>query len=195
MTVFIYDKTAKGKEEITTRKYQLASRLRTLLVMVDGRQTVAELLQKVAALDLGESHLEELLAGGFIAEAKTTSLQVSQQPQPAASATAPENSTELPNSDLGLGHDDGSGMSEVERFQAAYIFFNETIKSTLGLRGYMLQLKVERAGTLDEFRELRLPYLEAVKKAKGTEMARSLRDRLDQILYPGGKPDAESTLM
>jgi hypothetical protein len=38
-------------------------------------------------------------------------------------------------------------------------------------------MKVERAGTLDDFKKLRQPYLEAVLKSKGREMARSLRDR------------------
>ncbi|MFD2272493.1 hypothetical protein ACFS07_18645 [Undibacterium arcticum] len=40
------------------------------------------------------------------------------------------------------------------------------LKSTIGLRGFTLQLKVERANTVADFRELRQPYLEAVLKAK-----------------------------
>ena len=42
MSSTIYDKSDKGRAEIATRKYQLASRLRTLLVMVDGKQAVDE---------------------------------------------------------------------------------------------------------------------------------------------------------
>jgi hypothetical protein len=45
---------------------------------------------------------------------------------------------------------------------------------------------VEKAASIDDFRALRLPYLQAVYKAKGSEMALSLRDRLDHLL--GGKP-------
>ena len=56
---------------------------------------------------------------------------------------------------------------------------------SIGLRGYTLQLKVEKAGSIDEFRALRDPYLEAVLKAKGKEIARSVRTRLDQLLYMG----------
>ncbi len=56
------------------------------------------------------------------------------------------------------------------------------------MRGYGLQLKVERAGCIEDFRKLRYPYLEAVLKAKGKEMARSLRDRLNQLLYRGEAP-------
>ena len=78
------------------------------------------------------------------------------------------------------------------QYQSIYNFYSETIKNTVGLRGYALQLKVERAGSIEDFRALRTPYLEAVFKAKGAEMARSLRDRLDQLLYLGETPPLHS---
>ncbi|MEA5097819.1 MAG: hypothetical protein VB032_04710 [Burkholderiaceae bacterium] len=64
----IFEKTDKGREEIATRKYQLSSRLRSLLVMVDGKQTMAELLKKVAPLSLNEQNITELLETQFIRE-------------------------------------------------------------------------------------------------------------------------------
>ena len=60
--------------------------------------------------------------------------------------------------------------------RALYDFYNQTIKSTIGLRGIGLQLKVEKAAGIADFRALRLPYLQAVLKAKGREMALSLRE-------------------
>jgi hypothetical protein len=71
------------------------------------------------------------------------------------------------------------------QFQALYNFFNETIRNVIGLRGFTMQLKVERASTIADFRALRQSYLEAVRKTKGAEMERSLRDRLDQLLSVG----------
>ncbi len=71
------------------------------------------------------------------------------------------------------------------QFQALYNFFNETIRSAIGLRGYGMQLKVERAGTIADFKALRQPYLDAVLKAKGPELEHSLRNRLDQLLSLG----------
>jgi hypothetical protein len=50
----VFDKTEKGREEIATRKHHLAPRLRTLLVLIDGKQGKEELLKKVAGLGLGE---------------------------------------------------------------------------------------------------------------------------------------------
>ena len=82
-------------------------------------------------------------------------------------------------------------MSTAERHVALNEFYTQTIKSTLGLRGMMLQLKVERCAGIDDFRQLRDVYLEAVLKAKGREMALSLSGRLDQLL---GIEQAEKAL-
>lgn len=179
MSHFVFDKTEKGREEIATRVHHLAPRLRTLLVLVDGKQTKEELLAKVSGLGLGEASLEELLSGGFIQAAAMTPVVATDITGSTASAETqptdrPPSTTVLPE-----------GQTQ---FEAIYHFYNETIKSTIGLRGYGLQLKVEKANSIEEFRQLRQPYLEAVFKAKGTEMARSLGNRLDQLLYLGETP-------
>ncbi|MDB5906520.1 MAG: hypothetical protein JWP34_634, partial [Massilia sp.] len=80
-----------------------------------------------------------------------------------------------------------------KRYQALYQFFNMTIKSTIGMRGFPLQLKVEKAASVDDFRALRLAYLQAVLKAKGPDAARELRDHLDELL--GGPPAADDFAM
>ena len=166
----IFDKTDKGREEIATRKYQLPSRLRTLLVLIDGKQSTADLLKKVAGLGLSDESITELRENGFIqavvaaVPAEPALAIVEEAPPRPADAILPEGENQ---------------------FQAIYHFYTETIKSTIGLRGYALQLKVEKAASIEEFRELRQPYLEAVLKSKGNEIARSLRNRLDQLLYLG----------
>ncbi|MCU6433372.1 hypothetical protein LPB67_06210 [Undibacterium sp. Jales W-56] len=176
MRTTIYDKTDKGREEIATRKYQLASRLRSLLVMIDGKQTEEELLKKVSALGLNQQSLQELLDQEFITAHLFSEPPVEVEIPEASSISVSDIDTPINPADL---------LDESKRIQALHIFFNETIKSTLGLRGFTLQLKVERAATIDDFRALRNTYIEAILKAKGKEMARSLRDRLDQLLFMG----------
>jgi hypothetical protein len=78
---------------------------------------------------------------------------------------------------------------EAIRFRALYAFYNESIKATLGLRGLPLQLKVEKAADIGDFRALRLPYLQAALKAKGADAALELRERLDDLL--GGAPEVD----
>jgi hypothetical protein len=174
----IFDKTDKGRDEIATRQYHLAPRLRTLLLLVDGKHTAGELLAKIASLGVTEASIAELLDNGFICAASVATVasipsaaQVSptSAPQPVEQQAA---ATVLPE-----------GKSQ---FEAIYEFYTATIKSTIGLRGYALQLKVEKSASIDDFRQLRRPYLEAVLKARGEEMARSLRDRLDQLLNADG---------
>jgi hypothetical protein len=156
MASTVFDKTEKGREEISTRKYQLPPRLRTLLVMIDGKQDAEDLLHKVGSLGIGEENITELLDNGFI-KAMPSSAPIE--------AVAPV-----------------AQASVVTSEPPADQFYTETIKSAIGLRGYALQLKVEKASSIADFRELRQPYLEAVLKAKGNEMAQSLRSRLDQLL-------------
>jgi hypothetical protein len=182
MSSSIYDKTDKGREEISTRQYHLPSRLRSLLVLVDGKASVEALLKKIVGLGLDLANIEELEAQGFIVK---SSLKAPDIPVTTAVSHSPEEDTDLAqNTDEGAAELPAvAAMDDTQRFQALYNFFNTTIKSTLGLRGFTLQLKVERAATIQDFHELRRPYIEAISKAKGREMAISLRDRLDQLLF------------
>lgn len=191
----LFDKTDKGREEIATRKHHLAPRLRSLLVMIDGKHPAEDLLQKVSGLGLTEQNLKELHEQGFIqvtAQPMVTTAggtpvvaEPVMQAAPVATAAATPTATANP-----------SVLAEGQsQFEAIYRFYTETIKSTIGLRGYGLQLKVEKAASIDEFRQLRQPYLEAVLKAQGPEMARSLRDRLDQLLYLNETPPPMTTIM
>jgi hypothetical protein len=70
MNQFIYEKTEKGREEITTRKYQLPTKLRTLLVLIDGEKSSDKLLEAIAPLGLNEQSLNELLEQDYIREKK-----------------------------------------------------------------------------------------------------------------------------
>ncbi len=211
MSAMVYDKTDKGREEISTRKHQLASRLRTLLVMIDGRHTLDDLLRNFGGVGVSGDSIKELLQEGYIFLASGAEPDLAGPPSklpmsararqlarraagvegahleadvkedaapPAQVATSPLQSPQA------LAE---SQLDDATRFRHLYDFYNQTIKSTIGLRGIMLQLKVEKCGNVDDFRALRLQYLEAVLKAKGSEMARSLRGRLDELL--GGAPE------
>ncbi|MDO8180014.1 MAG: hypothetical protein Q7T62_17350 [Undibacterium sp.] len=184
MSTIIYDKTDKGREEIATRKYQLAPRLRSLLVLIDGKQTVTDLLKKIVGLGLNEQNIQDLFDQNFIAESQSVNVPVAA----ALPAAIVEKDTGDVLEDAKTKATPKLAISDIpeengRRIQAISKFFNETIKSTLGLRGFTLQMKVERASNMQDFEDLRHAYIEAVLKAKGKEMARSLRDRLDQLLY------------
>lgn len=65
-TELVFARTEKGDQEINYRTYQLPQRLRTVLILVDGKSTVSELRDKAIALDELEETLEDLAINGFI---------------------------------------------------------------------------------------------------------------------------------
>lgn len=78
----VYAKTAKGQEEITSRTYKLGHKLRLVLILVDGKLSVAEHQAKAGALGDVVTLMDELERGGFIERAGRGGA-----PAPAAVAT------------------------------------------------------------------------------------------------------------
>lgn len=65
----VLQKTEKGMDEMETRRHKLEQKLRTILIVVNGKATGAELVQKFEPIGDVTPLLEQLLAGGFIREA------------------------------------------------------------------------------------------------------------------------------
>ncbi len=194
MNTSIYDKTAKGREEIATRKYQLAPRMRTLLVLIDGRKSEEELLRSVSGLGLTADSIAELLTQDFIVLATSYSAILETEPVAEAPVVVtppvPAAPPPLVQAAAIRAEAEAQTPAPAQQFQSLYDFYNRTIKSNIGLRGFTLQLKVEKAASVDELRDLRRPYLEAVLKAKGSDIARNLAAQLDQLL--GNAPSNDS---
>ncbi|MDP9108429.1 MAG: hypothetical protein M3N23_05090 [Pseudomonadota bacterium] len=195
MTNFIYDKTEKGRAEIATRQYRLAPRLRTMLLLFDGKNSSDQVLQKVTGLGLDAAGITELIEHGFIHEiavagASAAAVVVAPVAPVVAPSAAPEgqvasapNEESLPDLSQAITLPLDSVADEMQtQFQSVYNFFNDTIKKTLGFRGFAMQMKVERASTVDDLRALRDPFVAAVLNAHGPTVAKDLADRLDILL-------------
>ena len=59
-------KTDKGTEEVKSRAYGLAARLRSVLIMVDGNSTVADYVTRFGAIPDIEGTLQMLLDQGYV---------------------------------------------------------------------------------------------------------------------------------
>jgi len=59
-------KTDKGTEEVKARTYGLAARLRSVLIMVDGKSTVADYIARFGAIPDIDGSLQMLLDQGFL---------------------------------------------------------------------------------------------------------------------------------
>lgn len=77
-------KTPKGLEEVKSRTHGVPQKLRTLLIMVDGTSTVADILGRFPGIAEIETNLETLVAQGFLEGKGGTAAPAA--PSPAAPA-------------------------------------------------------------------------------------------------------------
>jgi hypothetical protein len=82
----IYRKTDKGQHEIATREHRLPPRLRTALIMVDGKRADAELRALIA--QQADETLGALLEQGFIEVAAVLDLARARAPAPVPAPAA-----------------------------------------------------------------------------------------------------------
>ncbi len=151
----IYRKTAKGLAELETRVYRLAPRLRSVLIMIDGKRSDADLLALVP--QSGEV-LAALLQDDFIDEYARLGAPA------AAAAEAPERtiirsqrpSFESMRRDLLLAFNDRAGPA-----------------------GEALAIKLERARNETEFRALLPAAVQLVAALQGRAVADAFTARID----------------
>jgi len=153
-------KTAAGVRELAQRTHKLSSRVRSLLIVVHGNDTVAELTQNFQAFgDVGAS-LVELANLGLIGldsgDAGTTPA-LARAPAASAAGTVPAS-------------------------QQAKQLLNESAVAALGLRAFLFTLKLEHCDTADELRGILPEYERVVTKAKGADFAAAVVGRAQAIL-------------
>ena len=133
----VYKKTQKGQEEMAQRTV-LGMRERTLLVMVDGKTTAADLLARAKHMPEPQGLLAKLIEGGFIAvEIPSAPVPPAAPPPPpvaAPAAAAPPSPLPPPS------------MQEAVRFARRFI------SDSLGPHGDSLVEAIEKCKTLPELR-------------------------------------------
>ena len=152
----IYRKTERGAAEITDRKMKVSPRLRTMLILIDGTRPEFMVKEEGAKVGAPADFLEQLLALGLIEKAgRAGAIGAAPAPVPAG--------------------------DEFMLFRAAKDFMNTTIVDALGIKSFFFTMKLERAGTRADLRELAPAYRQALEKALG-EGADVLAHRLDEML-------------
>lgn len=160
----ILSKTEAGREEIERRTRKLPTVLRSLLLVVDGQRDVAQLRAVAVGLHGPPDALEQLVGLGLIGVGG----QVSAPVRAAAPATPlPDAAVSLPSV--------GDASS---RYGVLYALMSDAVREQLGLRGYFLQLKIERSADLEELVQLLPDLRAAVAKARDVALADELDRRL-----------------
>jgi hypothetical protein len=144
--------------DIPVKTDKLSPRVRSLLIVIHGTDTVAELSHSFQAFgDVGAS-LNELVGLGLITARESST---GAGPVPVQAANAPDIMPPAPQ---------------------AKQFLNETAVAVLGLRAFLFTLKLEHCYTVDELRTILPEYRRVVGKAKGEEFAAAMAARAEAIL-------------
>ena len=147
----VYRRTSLGNNELMARHSDFGPVLNSLLVLVNGETTREDLITLVTRLGAPANSLSMLEVGGYI------------QPLNARGAPAALTHGESPNAEVTL--------TDTERRAKLYQHMIGAAKQHLGLTGFIYHLKVEKAVTLEDLRELVSPLGKAIAKAKGKDAA------------------------
>lgn len=168
----IYVKTASGSEELKSRARRLPSRMRTMLIMVDGVQTLAQLNTAANTLGAPDACMAFLLEQGLIA------VKPRAHKHAESSATL---STPVAEVDVVLDFVQ-TGLTDAERYLAAQKLMNDSAVDALGLRAFFFTLKLERAFNCDDLRAVLPDFSKALSKGKDPAAAAMIEARVRVLL-------------
>lgn len=149
------NKTDAGRDEIRLRSRRLPSALRSILLLVDGQRTVGQLRGVIAGLHAPADALEQLVGMGLVSDA-----------------------THVDDSPVALGSVSAPSTAAVNHYSVLYALMSDAVREHLGLRGYFLQLKIERCGNAEELLGVLPDLAAALGKTRDFALASEFEQRL-----------------
>jgi hypothetical protein len=160
----VLTKTELGRRTIRERTVELPRPARTILLLVDGRSTVEKLRKFISATHAAERTLEDLEAKGLITRVA-----------PPFTRSIPMVESDDPRPRVGM------AASSLERFNALYELMCEVSATFLGLRGYFVQLKIERCENASQLFALKQDLVESIANRHGPEVAKEINRRIKEL--------------
>ncbi|MFI4953028.1 MAG: hypothetical protein ACHP7M_07800 [Burkholderiales bacterium] len=136
--------------------------LRSLLIMVDGKRTVAEVLDRARAVRADAAALATLERVGLIGKRYGAPSSAEGESAPAARS------------------DD-----EVKRFMAAQQQISDAINKHLGFRGYLMMMRLQRTENLRDLRDFLPDFAQALVKRIGAAAAEPIVSAVERLLTTG----------
>jgi hypothetical protein len=165
----IYRKTAKGLTEIESRAHRLPPRLRSALIIVDGRRSAAELHPLI--LQQPQETLGWLLEQGFIEAVPGTPAAASSfTPAVAPSVTPPVSPSVAPSASP-AGDDFTRARAEAVRL----------LTQLVGPEAEALAMRMERTRNADELRPLLSLAVQSVANMRGRQAAQDYAAKLSAL--------------
>lgn len=154
----IYRKTEKGQAEIATRQFKLVPRLRSALILIDGKRNDEELRKLIAAQP--EETLQALQDEGFIEVAVVTPDKPAARSAAAAAAAPAASGPE-------------ARTPEESRRRAV-----RWIADRMGPLGDMVNMRIEAAKSPDELQAALLSARNVIRDQLGAARALEFQDEI-----------------
>jgi hypothetical protein len=161
----IYARTEKGAAEIAQRSQAIPARARSLLMMIDGKATGAQLLEKLSAFPNSAEFLQLLEDGGYI-EAVGGPAAAAAPASAAAAAARPAAGTEA----------GGSGIGAAKRFMT------RSLHEIFGPDADSLTGKVDKAQTVAELREVALKHKDLIASMSSRSKSEAYWRSIEELL-------------
>ena len=175
----IWTKTDAGRTEFQARALVKERAQRTLLLLIDGIKSDEMLLASLSGISAAD--FEALLALGLIAPAPSPSAHPGGS-SPGRAATGSVTTPGALTPTLPTPAPVSVPVPEAESAPLDYAQFTATltrlISSELGLRGFVLTLAVEKAGTIEELQAVAQRTVTQIRERKGDAAAAAARRAL-----------------
>jgi hypothetical protein len=167
-----YARTEKGAAEVAQRSQAIPARARSLLLMIDGKSTGAQLLEKLAAFPNSGELLQLLETEGYIGPVDGGGAAVSAPaaaPAPTASVTATP-----PVASPGTGSGGGIGAAKRFMIRSLHEIFGPDADSLTG--------KVDLAQTTEDLRKLAEKHRELMASMGSRRKADAYWQGIEELL-------------
>ena len=165
---YYYARTEKGAAEVAQRSQAIPARARSLLLMIDGKSTGAQLLEKLAAFPNSGELLQLLETEGYIGPVDGVGAAVS-APAPTASVTATP-----PVASPGTGSGGGIGAAKRFMIRSLHEIFGPDADSLTG--------KVDLAQTTEDLRKLAEKHRELMASMGSRRKADAYWQGIEELL-------------
>ncbi|MGE5945358.1 MAG: hypothetical protein ACM35F_01490 [Betaproteobacteria bacterium] len=170
----LYARTDKGAAEVAQRSQAIPARARSLLLMIDGKATGAQLLEKFAAYPNSAEFLQLLEDGGYIAPLQGGALPSASAP--AAAATAPFQGAPAGAPTLAPAAAGAGGIGAGKRFMV------RTLHEVFGPDADSLTGKVDQAQTAADLRQLAEKHRDLIASMGSRRKAEAYWQGIQEVL-------------
>lgn len=154
----VYQKTGKGLEEISSRAHSVPARMRSLLILIDGRSTAREIIEKARHISEAEAFLHALAHEGFITAANDASMSSASSGTPVLHAVHARHDTPA---------DSIRSKLDVLRH-----YVTEELVKLMGRGNVTIMTQLEQCDTLEQFLELMPHCHELLRHLIGPDSAK-----------------------